>query len=316
MLLANPVGPVGGLVFDGRVPPGVIVNDHVCASEVEAGAASLQGDEEDRFFTAVEGVYKPQALLGGGGAVEVEAVDAFLGQMLADEIQHACELGEQQHPMAAFQSVLQQLVQEVQLAAAAVIIIKKERRMAAELTQACEERQNFDTALFEALGGELFLHFLPGFSQPGGINLALARCHFGAHFAFHFRRQFFEHFFFQTSQQEGTDMAAQVLQRFLVLIFDNRRFKVILEKFVAAQVTRQNEIKDRPQFGKGIFHRRACEGKAHLGGNVFGRLGCLGAWVFDMLRFVKNGAIKVEFLVIFDVPAQYAVRCDEKIRIR
>ena len=35
-----------------------------------------------------------------------------------------------------------------------------------------------------------------------------------------------------------------------------------------------------------------------------------------MLRLVKNGAIKVEFLVVFNIPAQYAVRCDKKIRIR
>ena len=214
------------------------MNDHVCTGEVEACAPGFQGDEKHRFFTAIEGVYQPQALLGGGGAIEVEAVDAFFGQMLADKIQHACELGEEQHPVAAVQGVLEQLVQEIQLAAAAAIIVKKESRMAAKLAQAREERQDFDAALFKALRGKLFLHFLAGFSQPGGVDFALARRHFGAHFAFHLGRQLFEHFFLQAPQQEGADVAAEVLQRFLVLIFDNGCFKVILEKFVAAQVAR------------------------------------------------------------------------------
>ena len=253
--------------------------------------------------------------MGGGGAVQVEAVDALLGQMLADEIEHACELREQQHPVAAFKGVLEQLVQEVQLAAAAAIIVKKERRMTAELAQAREKRQDFDAALFETLSREFFLHFLAGFSQPGGVDFALAGRHFSAHLAFHFRRQLFEHFFFQATQQEGADMAAQVLQRFLVLVFDDGRFKVILEKLMAAQVARQNEIKDRPQFGEGIFHRRACEREAHLGGNVFRRLRRLGARVFNMLRFVENGAVEVEILVGFNIPAQHAVGRDEKIRI-
>ena len=49
---------------------------------------------------------------------------------------------------------------------------------------------------------------------------------------------------------------------------------------MAAQVARQNEIKNGPQLGEGIFHRRAGEREAHLGGNIFSRLRRLGARVF------------------------------------
>ena len=80
--------------------------------------------------------------------------------------------------------------------------------MAAKLAQAREERQDFDAALLKALCGKLFLHFRAGFSQPGGVDLALARRHFSAHLAFYFRRQLLEYFFFQATQQERTDVAA------------------------------------------------------------------------------------------------------------
>jgi hypothetical protein len=42
------VGAVGGLVFDGRVPPRVVVDHRVGRGQVEADAAGLQADQEDR----------------------------------------------------------------------------------------------------------------------------------------------------------------------------------------------------------------------------------------------------------------------------
>jgi hypothetical protein len=46
--LAEAVGAVGGLVFDGGVPPRVVVDHRVGGGEVEADAAGLEADEEDR----------------------------------------------------------------------------------------------------------------------------------------------------------------------------------------------------------------------------------------------------------------------------
>ena len=43
-VLADTMGPVGRLIFCGRVPPGVVVNDRVCSGQVEARAASFQTD--------------------------------------------------------------------------------------------------------------------------------------------------------------------------------------------------------------------------------------------------------------------------------
>jgi hypothetical protein len=52
--LAEAVGAVGGLVFDGRVPPRVVVDHRVGGGEVEADAAGLQADQEDRHLAVLE----------------------------------------------------------------------------------------------------------------------------------------------------------------------------------------------------------------------------------------------------------------------
>lgn len=53
LLLADAVGAVGGLLFDGRIPPGVKVDDVVGPREVEAEAARLERDEEGRELVQV-----------------------------------------------------------------------------------------------------------------------------------------------------------------------------------------------------------------------------------------------------------------------
>ena len=50
--LADSVGAVGGLGFDGRVPPGIQQEDVVGGSEVEPCAAISKGEEHD-VFTAL-----------------------------------------------------------------------------------------------------------------------------------------------------------------------------------------------------------------------------------------------------------------------
>lgn len=46
--LTDAVGAVGGLVFDGGIPPAIVMEDVICAGEVEASAAGFDGEQEDR----------------------------------------------------------------------------------------------------------------------------------------------------------------------------------------------------------------------------------------------------------------------------
>ena len=71
LVLADAVGAVGGLGFGGGIPPGVVVDDGVGGGEVEAGAAGLEGDEEERDFSGLEILDELAAVLGGSGEFEV-----------------------------------------------------------------------------------------------------------------------------------------------------------------------------------------------------------------------------------------------------
>ena len=42
IFLADPVGAVGGLILDSWIPPGIVVDDGVRASQVQASAACPQ----------------------------------------------------------------------------------------------------------------------------------------------------------------------------------------------------------------------------------------------------------------------------------
>ena len=72
--LADAVGAVGGLVFGGGVPPGVVVDDGVCGGEVEAGAAGFEGDEEDGDVAFLELFDEGGAVFGLAGEFEVRDV--------------------------------------------------------------------------------------------------------------------------------------------------------------------------------------------------------------------------------------------------
>ncbi len=96
--LADAVGAVGGLVFGGGVPPGVVVDDGVGGGEIEPGAAGLERDEEDGDFAGLEFFDEFGALLGLAG--EFEERDVLEFEVFLDEFEHGGELREQQDAAA------------------------------------------------------------------------------------------------------------------------------------------------------------------------------------------------------------------------
>ena len=71
-MLTDTVGAVGGLLFDGRVPPRVEMDDVVGSGEVEAYASRLEGDKEDLRLAMLEALDQLFAFGERRGAVEVE----------------------------------------------------------------------------------------------------------------------------------------------------------------------------------------------------------------------------------------------------
>ena len=92
LFLADAVGAVDGLGFDGGVPPGVEEDDIGGGGEIEAGAAGFEADEEGGG--AVVGLeFLDELAAVFGGAVEAEGFPFAGGEGLADEGEHFEELG-------------------------------------------------------------------------------------------------------------------------------------------------------------------------------------------------------------------------------
>ena len=83
--LTHAVGTIGGLIFDGGVPPGIHVNDIICGGEVESGSACFETDEEDVAFSCLECINPFFAVLHWGAAVEVLVADSLFVEVGADE---------------------------------------------------------------------------------------------------------------------------------------------------------------------------------------------------------------------------------------
>ena len=105
--LADAVGTVGGLRFGGGIPPRVEVHDGVGGSEIEAGAAGFEGEEEDGdgggrrgSGRSLETVDLGLAGVGAHRTVEVAVGDALFVEVGAEEGEKRGELGEDEEAVA------------------------------------------------------------------------------------------------------------------------------------------------------------------------------------------------------------------------
>lgn len=100
--LAESVGSVGGLVFDGWVPPGVHVDDVIGGREVESGAPCFEGDEEQVTVSGLEGIDGFLPFGGWGSTVEVLVFDSDAVERFTQQAQVLDELAEDQRAVFAF----------------------------------------------------------------------------------------------------------------------------------------------------------------------------------------------------------------------
>src|SRR6056297_1919119 len=90
LVLADSVGAIGGLVFDGRIPPRVVVDDSVGLDQVQPHAAGLEAEQEQGDFAVAKALDGLVALASLAGQLGVS--DAALVQFRLDQAQHAREL--------------------------------------------------------------------------------------------------------------------------------------------------------------------------------------------------------------------------------
>ena len=87
-------------------------------------------------------------------------------------------------------------------------------------------------------------------SMAAGIDPALVRRHIHQYAVIHLVRQLLEHVLFEPAQKERPDLAAQ---RVALPALAMAAHKLGLRE----QVAGQNEIKDRPQLARVVFHGRS-----------------------------------------------------------
>lgn len=95
VFLSDAVGAIGGLAFEGRIPPWVEVDDGIGGGEVEAGAAGAEGDEEDGDSSGLEGIADGFAVAGLAG--ESGVGDIGFVEFGGDELEHLGELGKDEN---------------------------------------------------------------------------------------------------------------------------------------------------------------------------------------------------------------------------
>ena len=155
------MGAVRRLVFDHRIPPLVEMDDGVRSCQIQAGSASLEAEEEDRYVVAVvEFVHMGLAVLRR--SVEPFELDVRLLEPFGEEVEHGCELREEEDAVPRVDGFENDLLGEVEFGGRDVVrevaaeILREKDGMAACLAEAQEHGEHVESVLFPAgLAGEI-----------------------------------------------------------------------------------------------------------------------------------------------------------------
>ncbi len=237
--------------------------------QVEAGAAGLEREQEDRRLAAPGTAHHRLALADGRAAVEELVRDAGLRQVRLEQPPHRDVLGEDQRSAVLGQHGAEQLVDQVELLRAAAEpdragLLQEVRRVVADLLEAGQQREH------QAAPGDLVVvagpldaghrvaderlvedHLLAGQAErvvglglgrqlggDAGVGLAAA-------------------------QQERADQVGELPGLRLVHARLDRRGPDPAERLPAAEQPGDHPVEDRPELGEVVLHRGAGEGDPH-----------------------------------------------------
>ena len=113
--LPDSMRAVGGLIFDGGIPPRIEVNHGVCSGKVQTYATRLKADEEHGNGRRVLKAADDCGAIAGR-AVEVTEFNVLGGELRLDDREHRDELAEHEHAMAAIDDFLEKFGKEFEFA--------------------------------------------------------------------------------------------------------------------------------------------------------------------------------------------------------
>ena len=302
VLLADAMGAVGGLAFNGGIPPGIEMDDGIGAGEVEADAAGFEADEEDRDGGVVLELVDDLGAVAGG-AVEVTEGDFAGGQVFADQREHLGELAEDEDAVATVEDLLEEFIEEFQFTRGGGAggfgggrrgggVEGEQSQIATDLAES--EQGGEDEHAVD--GGCLGTGGVEDFAAAGFEDLlidgALIVGEITGADLFDFVGEIGGDVAFQTTEEERLEAARKTVLNDPAAVADEREFVAFAEIGGGTEVTGHQEIEDRPEIENGVFDRGAGEDEAMKGGDGFDGLGVLGLAVFDVLGFVEDDGVE------------------------
>ena len=112
LLLADAMRAIGGLAFDGGIPPRIVVDDRIGGGEIEPGAAGFEADEKERHLAVLEARDRRFAI--ARVAAQLDEGHVALSKLRHDQIEHRGELREEQDAPPVVDQALEHLEQRVE----------------------------------------------------------------------------------------------------------------------------------------------------------------------------------------------------------
>ena len=112
LILPDAVGAIGGLAFDGGVPPRIVVDNGIRGREIEARAPGFEADEEERDFTILEALDRRFAITCV--APQLDEGHIALSKLRHDQVEHRGELREEQDAAPIVDQALKHFDQRVE----------------------------------------------------------------------------------------------------------------------------------------------------------------------------------------------------------
>ena len=252
--------------------------------------------------------------LGDATMEERHLLAELLRQVLLQQHPHLAELGEHQGVLAGVQQVFHQLVEAVQLPAAAGQagpVAQRVRRVVADLLQPGERGQH-QPAPPHAL---LLLGVLEQLVHHGLIQVGLLAGERRPGDLLHLVRQVGHQraVRFGAAQQERRREAAQFLRRVGVALALDGGDEPLAELGGVAQEAGGDHLEDAPQLAEAVLHRGAGEGDLLPGGDGPHGLGGAGVRVLHGLRFVQHERAPLHLLEDGQVARGHLIGGDDQV---
>lgn len=286
-ILADAVSAVGGLGFDGGIPPRIHVDDGVGSGEIETGATRFERQEEDGDgVVGLEGVDGGLSRLGGHAAIEVGVRNVGFLELGAEEFEQGRELGEDEHAVALVDDLVEEFAEGSEFGRPfGWRGCFDQTRVATGLAEAKQLGEGRETDGVLGRTGRIqieegaFAFFLFAAVECGLLGREIAINHL-----FDLFRQLGRHESFGAAQDVGGGLGTEAIVIPLALFAAGAGGDGFEE-------TGKEEFEEGAQIFERVFEGRAGEQESALGVEGTEGLGVAGATIFDVLGFVGDDTL-------------------------